>query len=71
MTELDLYLKCIFMIVGMVEKCRKLSSQQFEEWKSRTINSAPETVKEFLEKVFIVISLELERERKEGAADER
>ena len=59
MTELDLYLQCIPMIAEMVVRCQKLSVQQYEEWKRETMETAPESVKGFLVKVFIVISTEL------------
>ena len=66
MTELDLYLQSIPMIAEMVIICQKLSAQQYEEWKRETLETAPESVKGFLVKVFIVISAELERIRKRG-----
>ena len=61
MTELDLYLQCIPLIAEMVIICQKLPIQQYEEWKRETMETAPESVKGFLVKVFIVISVELER----------
>lgn len=64
MTELDLYLQCIPMIATIAVKRKNLSAQQYEEWKSKTINSAPEDIKGFLEKVFIVINTELERKER-------
>lgn len=69
MTELDLYLQCIPMIAEIIVICRKLSVQQYEEWKRETMEAAPDTAKKFLGKVFIVISSELER-KKGGASDE-
>lgn len=65
MTELDLYLQCIPMIAEMVIICQKLSAQQYEEWKRETLETAPESVKGFVIKVFMVISAELERRGKE------
>lgn len=64
MTELDIYLQCIPMIAEMVARCQKLSAQQYEEWKRETMETAPEAVKGFLVKVFVVISVELGRLRK-------
>lgn len=63
MTELDLYLQCIPLIAEMVVKCLNLSDQQYEDFKRETMEAAPESAKEFLGKVFIVISSELEREK--------
>lgn len=62
MTELDLYLQCIPMIAEMIVICRKLSVQQYEEWKRETLEKAPESVKRFLVKVFVVISAKLDQE---------
>ena len=62
MTELDLYLQCIPMIAEMIVICQKLSVQQYEEWKRETLEAAPESVKRFLVKVFVVISAKLDRE---------
>lgn len=66
MTELDLYLQCIPMIAEMVSIFQKLSAQQYEEWKRETLETAPEAVKGFLVKVFVVISAEFERIRERG-----
>lgn len=62
MTELDLYLQCIPMIAEMIVICQKLPIQQYEEWKRETLEKAPESVKRFLVKVFVVISANLDRE---------
>ena len=35
---------------------------QYEEWKRETLEAAPESVKRFLVKVFVVISAKLDRE---------
>ena len=61
MTELDLYLQHIPMIAEIVVRCRKLSAQQYEEWKRQTVEASPDAAKEFIIKVFTVISAELER----------
>ena len=61
MTELDLYLQHIPMIAEMVVRCRKMSAQQYEEWKREAVEASPDTAKEFIIKVFTVISVELER----------
>lgn len=61
MTELNLYLQCIPMIAELVIRFQNLSDQQYKDWKRKTMEAAPDTVKEFLGKVFIVISAELKR----------
>lgn len=68
MTELDLYLQCIPMIAEMIVICRKLPVQQYEEWKRETLETAPESAKGFLVKVFMVISAELEKVGEKGGA---
>lgn len=55
MTEFDLYLQCIPVIAETVVECRKLSAQQYEEWKSKTINATPDKLKSFIVKLFTVI----------------
>ncbi|NBJ97773.1 hypothetical protein D5282_10600 [bacterium 1xD8-48] len=62
MTELDLYLQHIPMIAEIIVRYRKLSAQQYEEWKRKTVEASPDAAKEFIIKVFTVISAELERE---------
>lgn len=56
MTEYDLFVKCIPMIAGMAVRCRRMSRQDYEQWKQETMEHAPEMVKEFVRKVFIVIN---------------
>ena len=51
MTELDLYLQHIPMIAEIVVRCRKLSAQQYEEWKRKTVEASPDAAKEFIIKV--------------------
>ena len=55
MTERDLYAFCIPMIAEMVIRCRKLDRGGYEDWKRETMGHCPETVKEFMGNVLIVI----------------
>lgn len=55
MTERDLYISCIPMIAEMAVRCRRLDRQEYDDWKGETIEHAPEMVKRFIGKVFIVI----------------
>lgn len=55
MTEYDLFVECIPMIAGIAAKCRRMGRKEYEEWKQETMAQAPETVREFVTKVFIVI----------------
>ena len=55
MTERDLYLSCIPMIAEIAVRCRNLSAGEYEDWKQETMSNAPEAVKCFIGKVFIVI----------------
>lgn len=50
MTELDLYLQRIPMIAELVVSFQNLSDQQHKDWKRKTMEAAPHTVKEFLGK---------------------
>lgn len=55
MTERELYVSCIPMIAEIITMCRRISRQDYEKWKQETMESAPETVKGFIGKVFVVI----------------
>lgn len=57
MTEYDLFAECLPMIAEMAVRCRKLSRQEYENWKRETMEYAPETVKTLLSKVLISIDL--------------
>ena len=43
------------MIAEMAARCRRLPRSEYEDWKRETMEQAPEMVKEFISKVFIVI----------------
>ena len=55
MTEYELFVSCIHMIAEMIAECQRMPVQQYEEWKKETLEAAPDPVKEFVGKVFIVI----------------
>lgn len=64
MTERDLYFHCIPVIAEIAVKCCKLPKGEYEEWKQEIMVHAPETVKGFIGKVFIIIdNYVLERKR--------
>lgn len=55
MTEYELYVSCIPKIAEIVIRCRRLSRSEYEDWKQETMEQAPETVREFMGKVLMVI----------------
>lgn len=55
MTERELCESCIPMIAEMVIRCRRLSGGEYQDWKRETMEHCPETVKEFMGKVLIVM----------------
>ena len=55
MTERALYEQNIPLIAEIVVECRKLTQEEYENFKKNTIANAPETVRCFIKKVFIVI----------------
>ena len=55
MTERELYIECIPMILEMAATCRRLPAWQYEEWKLETLKVAPDTSEGFLKKVFLII----------------
>lgn len=57
MSECDLYVQSIPTIAEIIVECRKMSKTEFEKWKQVAIQSAPDNVKEFIEKVIIVIDM--------------
>lgn len=61
MTERELYVSCIPQIAKIAVRCRKLPGEEYEDWKREIMEHCPETVKEFMGKVMLVIdSLVLE-----------
>jgi len=55
MTEYDLFINCIPMIAEIAVKYHGLDRQEYDDWKQETLDTAPETARTFIEKVFIVI----------------
>ena len=55
MTEYDLLVSCIPTIAEIVDRCRRLDKMDYENWKQKTMEHAPETVKGFMSKALIVI----------------
>lgn len=55
MTERDLFISCIPGIAQVAAEWGKLDKQEYEERKREMLQSLPETVRGFMDKVFIVI----------------
>ena len=63
MTEYELFVSCIPTITEIIVECQRMPVQQYEEWKKETLEAAPDQVKEFMEKVFIVIDSYVQKGR--------
>ena len=55
MTERDLYEQHIPMIAQITVECRKLTEEEYMDFKMDTLERAPEDIKSFMSKVFVVI----------------
>lgn len=62
MTEYELFVSCIPMIAEIIAECQRMPVQQYEEWKQKTLEAAPDQVRKLMEKVFIVIDSFVQKE---------
>lgn len=56
MTERDVFLQSVNQIAEMVVEARKLTMGEFQKWHDECLENAPEQVRGFMEKIFIVIA---------------
>lgn len=55
MTERELFIQSIPQIAEMIVECRKLSEDEFQQWKSEVVREARDGAKSFIKKVIMVI----------------
>ena len=56
MTEEDMFLQSVNQIAEMVVEARKLTVGEFQLWYDECLENAPEQVRGFMEKIFVVIA---------------
>lgn len=62
MTEQDLYIHLIPYIAKITVQCRELDEENYAEWKKEIIASTPDDVRDFMQKVMVVV----DKMRKKG-----
>lgn len=55
MTERDIFVQAIPQIVEMVVGARKLTDEEFAQWKSGVLQDTPERIRPFIEKIYVLI----------------
>ncbi len=55
MSEREFLAECVPMMVEMVVECRKMSQQEYEDWKREVMEAVPDKAKDFMRKVLICI----------------
>ena len=55
MTERDVFVKAVPQIAEMVVEARKLTDEEFAQWKSGVLQDTPERIRPFIEKIYVVI----------------
>ena len=55
MTERDVFVQAIPQIAEMVVEARKLTDEEFAQWKSGVLQDTPERIRPFIEKIYVVI----------------
>lgn len=63
MSERDVFIEHIPMIVELIALCREMSQQEYEDLKRETMETTPDKAKEFMRKIFICIDLVMMEER--------
>lgn len=55
MTERDVFVQAVPQIAEMVVEARKLTDEEFAQWKSEVLQDTPERIRPFIEKIYVVI----------------
>lgn len=55
MTERDVFVQAVPQIAEMVVEARKLTDEEFAQWKSGVLQDTPERIRSFIEKIYVVI----------------
>ena len=55
MTERDVFVQAVPQIAEMVVEARKLTDEEFAQWKSGVLQDTPERIRPFIEKIYVVI----------------
>lgn len=55
MTERDVFVQAVPQIAEMVVEARKLTDEEFAQWKSGVLQDTPERIRPFIEKIYVAI----------------
>ncbi len=55
MTEREMFDIAVPKIAEMVVEARKLTDEEFAQWKSGVLQDTPERIRSFIEKIYVVI----------------